>query len=363
MSEFDFKKQSGMMNRILFLFFVLSFLTTGLQAQDQHFTQFYAAPLTINPALTGAFDGKFRVATIYRDQWRSVLDNPYTTYAAALDLRFQVGKYRSNQKDAAAVGILFYTDKVPGIDFITNQISISGAFHKSLNQKNTQYLSLGIQGGIAQRNLTYEEVNFSDQFNGVDNYTDLTAEILPENNFAYADFAWGLNYAMSYDNKTSLFVGIGMYHFLTPNMSFYNTESEEVAIEANPLFIRYSGQIGFQFPLAKKIFMHPRAVFALQGPHLELNAGTNFRFVLGNYSNVALHVGSWVRPVQDEQENIFLDAVVGMVGIEYNNVLFGFSFDANLGELSNSRSGQGAFEVSIAYLGEYENETVLCPKF
>ena len=352
-----------MTNRLHLLVLILMISFTSLQAQDKHFTQFYAAPLTINPALTGAFDGRFRVATIYRDQWRSVLDNPYTTYAAALDLRFPVAKYRSNMKDAAGIGILFYTDKVPGIDFITNQISISGAFHKALNNKNTQFLSLGFQGGIAQRNLTYEDVSFSDQFNGVNNYSDLTGEVLPENNFAYADFAWGLNYTLSSSQRTALFIGLGMYHFHRPNMSFYDTESDDVSIEANPLFIRYSGQVGFQFPIAEKIYMHPRAVFALQGPHLEVNAGTNFRFVVGSYGNVAIHVGSWIRPVQDETENIFLDAVVGMVGLEYNNVLFGFSYDANLGDLTDNRQGQGAFEFSIAFLGNYDNETVLCPKF
>jgi hypothetical protein len=58
-----------------------------------------------------------------------------------------------------------------------------------------------------------------------------------------------------------------------------------------------------------------------------------------------------------------MDAVVGMIGLEYNNVLLGVSYDANFTDLSLNRQGQGALEISIAYLGEYENETVICPKF
>jgi hypothetical protein len=76
-------------------FFYFSFLltlllccwNTRLTAQDKHFTQFYAAPLALNPALTGALDGKYRVSTIYRDQWRKVLDEPIKTFAVGADLR------------------------------------------------------------------------------------------------------------------------------------------------------------------------------------------------------------------------------------------------------------------------------------
>ena len=85
--------------------------------------------------------------------------------------------------------------------------------------------------------------------------------------------------------------------------------------------------------------------------------------MLSEYANVALHLGGWVRPVRDELDEFGIDAVVAMIGVEYSNVLFGFSYDANLNDLTNSRQGQGAFEISVAYLGEYENDAVLCPKF
>lgn len=52
-----------------------------------------------------------------------------------------------------------------------------------------------------------------------------------------------------------------------------------------------------------------------------------------------------------------------MVGIEYNNFLLGVSYDTKLNAVGTARDKRGAFEVSIAYLGEYENETILCPKF
>ena len=40
--------------------------------QDPHFSQFFSSPLTLNPALTGKFDGVFRAAGNYRDQWPAI---------------------------------------------------------------------------------------------------------------------------------------------------------------------------------------------------------------------------------------------------------------------------------------------------
>ena len=335
---------------------------TLLQAQDPQFTQFFASPLTLNPALTGAFDGTYRVGAIYRDQWRNVLENPYQTYSTSVDLRFGINKYkRGRSNDFAAIGLLFFADKISALDFNTNQIALSAAYHKSLNARNTQFLTLGLQGSVNQRSINYEDLYFSDQFNGVDNYTDISGEELPANNFAFADFSVGLNYSVQPARNTGFFFGLAMHHFLSPPISFY--DPEEDGTPENKLFPKYSAQFSMQLPIGERVQILPRALAAVQGPHFVGNAGTNFRFLLSNNGGLALHLGSWLRPVWNENDVFGLDAVVGMVGLEYSNVLFGVSYDAHLTDLNNSRQGQGALEISIAYLGNYDNDTILCPKF
>ncbi|MBK6620626.1 MAG: PorP/SprF family type IX secretion system membrane protein [Saprospirales bacterium] len=348
------------MNRFLtlLLFFCSA---SALFAQDPQFSQFYGSPLTLNPALTGAFDGSYRVGIIYRDQWRKVLESPYQTYSAAVDLRFGIDQRRGKARDYAAIGLLFFADKVGGLDFSTNQISLNGAFHKSLNPRNSQYISIGIQGAISQRNLGYEDLYFSDQFNGVNSYGDPTGEDLPANNFAFADFSAGLNYSYAPKQKVGLFLGLAMHHFLSPSVSFYDPEIDETP--ENKLFSKYSAQFSLQLPLGERVQFIPRALAAIQGPHFVANGGASFRFQLSSSGGLALHLGSWLRPVWNEDNAFGLDAVVGMLGIEYSNVLFGVSYDAYLTDLTNARQGQGALEISIAYLGNYNNDSVLCPKF
>ena len=46
-------------------------------SQDLHFSQHYASPLHLNPAMTGVFDFDFkekdlRLSSIYRQQWRTI---------------------------------------------------------------------------------------------------------------------------------------------------------------------------------------------------------------------------------------------------------------------------------------------------
>jgi hypothetical protein len=73
------------MNKILTTLSLLLLFLSASRAQDQHFSQFYAAPLSLNPALTGAMEGSYRVGTVYRDQWRKVMEQPIRTFSFFAD--------------------------------------------------------------------------------------------------------------------------------------------------------------------------------------------------------------------------------------------------------------------------------------
>jgi len=350
------------MRKISTISFFLLFLVK-MQAQDRLFSQFYASPLTLNPALTGAFEGKYRVSSIYRDQWRQAMEQPFQTFSSALDLRWRMGRERARYQDHAAVGIMFFQDKAGAINFSTTQIAASLAYHKALDIHNTQFLSLGFQAGIVQRNVNFGNVTFEDQFNGTTSYSDPTQERLPENNFSFGDFSVGLNYAFSPKNsKYRLFIGGAMHHFNKPSVGFYYKTDSESGYPNSQLDPRYSAQVSAQIPVTKGITFLPRAIFDMQGDYLKLDAGGNFRLSLSDYRLVSLHLGAYARPVNDYDNNYRLDAVVALVGIEFNNVLIGTSYDIHIGNTTAGFS-RGTYEFSVAYLGEYEDDLILCPKF
>lgn len=343
-------------------FFLVFF--TALQGQDQHFTQFFAAPLTLNPALSGAFNGNYRLGVIYRDQGGAELQDPYLTFATAIDLRFRVANSKSSVvTDAFGAGITFYNDRVPNFDVSTNQMNIAGAYHKYLGKAGTQFLSAGFQVGIAQKNINYEDLTFDDQFDGNSGYTIPTEENLPENNFAYSDLAAGVNYAFLPTKGISVYAGFAVHHFNNPQVSFYFDKRDDVKLGDSELLTKYTGYLSLNIPIAESVQLHPRGLLYMQGEHLALNAGSNFRFLFNDVNGTALHLGGWARPVRYENDQIDLDAIIMMAGLEYNNFLLGLSYDMDMSGVNSASSRLGAFEISIVYLGNYENELILCPKF
>ncbi len=347
-----------------FFLFVTLFCCSELVAQDKHFTQYFAVPTLTNPALAGAFQGRYRMGIVRRDQWRQTLETPYVTFAGGVDVRFDTN-HKKAVSDAVGVGLSFFNDKVDDSGFRTTQMALAGAFHKALDDSGVHYLTIGGQMAINQRSVNYENLTFEDQYNGTSGYTLPTGEDLPENNFSFFDMALGINYTFSPSHRTTFYIGGAMHHLLEPNVSFLaaNPDTEIAIPEENKLYRKYTGLFAARFPLNDQLFLIPRALIQIQGPHIEINAGSNVRIAMGDYTPFALHVGGWARPVKNADNSFSLDAVVAMVGIEFDNLLFGFSYDLNLGDLSLGGPNRSSFELSVAYLGNFENEEILCPKF
>ena len=122
---------------------ILSLALTQVKAQDIHFSQFFAAPMFINPAKTGFFDGNYRMTAIYRNQWRSVTV-PYQTISGTLDFSIPTG---FNKKDMFGIGMISYSDRAGDSHFTTNYFEGSIAYNKALDRWGKSYLGFGMQTG------------------------------------------------------------------------------------------------------------------------------------------------------------------------------------------------------------------------
>lgn len=350
-----------------FPFLILTFLlcATGLSAQDYHFSQFFAAPLTLNPALTGAFSGTYRVAISQRSQWGQTLETPFSTTAFSADFKYYVNPKKRRYKDAFGVGVLFASDRLAEFNYSVNQIMVGGAFHKALDPNTNQTLSLGFQFGVVQRNVSYDQLTFEDSFDGTSVFVDgASLEELPANNYAFGDFQLGLNYAYAPKDGVAVYVGAAIHHFNQPEQSFFAEVTRGTNVEVTQtLYRRYSGYINLRLPIGRDVALSPRIYAYSQGPHLVTSAGSNLRFLLDDSNGAALHLGAYVRGVGNDS-GYGIDSAVGMFGVEYDSFLVGLSYDSGLNGLQTNRRHQGAFEINIAYLGKTnDDEAVPCPKF
>jgi type IX secretion system PorP/SprF family membrane protein len=327
-------------------------------AQDKHFSQFYAAPHLLNPAIAGLFEGRYRGMINYRSQWANLSDEPFTTTGAAVDGNFKLSK-RSQYPDKLGVGVMIFSDKVGEQSYSTDQISFSGALHKALDYAGKKMLTAGYQVSIVQKGINYNQITFQDQFNGLNGYTLSTQEKLPINNITFADMAIGIFYSMEMNSKLSLHVGGSLSHVNSPDASFY--ENPDIAPDNIPLKSTIQG--GARYSISKKYDFEPRIIILRQGVHTEIDAGANLRIGLDDYASQNLYLGLYLRPVGDISGELTLDAIIPMLAYRYENVQVGLSYDINMSTLSSVTAGHGGFELSASFIGSYENDNIICPQF
>lgn len=217
---------------------------------------------------------------------------------------------------------------------------------------------------MIQKSINYEDLFFQDQFNSINDFNLPTGELLPANNFALIDFSVGLNYSIAPSKGKQFFAGLSYAHITTPNISFYKVDESPnpTLVRESALFAKLTGYAGLSISTNERMEVQPRALFLAQGPHTEVNVGTNFKYKLDDYGDKYFHFGPWIRTVNNES-GFGLESIVASVGIELKNILIGLSYDHNLGDLISDRKGLNALEISITFLGEVDNDDGICPTF
>jgi len=115
---------------IFFSCIVSNICLVDVQAQDIHFSQFYASPLTLNPAMTGNLNGSYRLTAIYRNQYASI-PAPYNTFAVSGDMSVLRGMLKG---DHAGIGIVAYNDVAGDGNLSNTSVLLSAAYHKSIKK-------------------------------------------------------------------------------------------------------------------------------------------------------------------------------------------------------------------------------------
>lgn len=330
-------------------------------AQDKLFTQAFAHPLDLNPAFAGAVDGRYRVTIAYRDQWQSFIESQFTTMGVYGDVKLVIN---DQSDDYFGGGFSLITDRTALYNVNQNIISLFGSYHKALNADRRRYLSAGFSFGVAQRNINYENIYFNDQFNGLDQYSLTTSEILPSNNFAYMDIGLGVTYSSYLSKYSSMSFGLAVDHLPKSSISFYNHSiDQDIEYPDSKIDRKWTTFLSMELASNESVSVLPRFIWQVEGPHQMLAAAAVVKFDITNYDTQALHFGGGVRFNQTASSPFSTSAFYLMTAYEVEGLLIGLSHDITTSNLSALSPGRGAFELSISYTGMYDNEESMCPTF
>ena len=259
-----------MYRRIISVFITIGAICCILSdviAQDTQYSQFYAAPLYLNPALTGASE-LTRVGVNYRNQWPG-LDYSFNSYSAYID--HYIFDYNSG------VGLIFNGSQESLANLSTNEIGLSYAYRLQLSENN--FFRIGGMVSFMQRDALFSDLVFGSQIdiiNGtIGGITDELNGIPIDSRYSFFDYSVG---GMFYSKK--IWLGVSAHHLSEPNTSF-------VEDQISKLPMKLSAQGGIKFDLGggpRNYFTHAYAErsvsfafnYKQQDPFNQLDVGAQF---------------------------------------------------------------------------------------
>ncbi|MBW8683790.1 PorP/SprF family type IX secretion system membrane protein [Chitinophaga rhizophila] len=334
------------MRNILSIILVLPFLIfTGNTAKaqtDPHFSQYYVYPSWLNPALTGAFDGQYRIGAIYRNQWGNISD-PFTTYGVAADFttekQFNFGASVLNQR--AGDGGYNYTTAYGSASYTGVRFGAAG----------NHRVVFGLQFGLIQRKFDASKLTFGDQWNPITGYNPGTPSADGFSRTAATSFDAGagvLYYDAAPGKAYNIFGGFSVAHLTRPTDQFSVTGDARFPM-------RFTGHAGVKLAVTDAISITPNILYLRQGNAEEKMAGAYGQLFVNPTTDVLLGVNYR-----------FKDAVSTHAGFTYRSFTLGVSYDINTSELSKMARGSNSFELSLTFIGRklFRSQEVefVCPR-
>lgn len=308
---------------------ILCFLWGWGHAQDPVFSQFYAAPLHLNPAFAGVTEAP-RITLNYRNQYPG-FPNAYITYAATYE--------QSIEGLNSGIGLLVMADAAGDGVYKTNRFS--AVYGYRLQAADNFFIKFGVEAGLIQTVIDWNRLVFGDQLDPLTGAVDgsgnpnLSEEQQPEQlNKSVFDVSAGI---LLYSGP--FYGGFSVKHLNTPDESLLNPNSNL----NKGLPLRSTIHLGAEFNLnggnnrRTSAFISPNVMFIKQGPFGQFNVGAYAGFS-------RFYGGLWYRHTLSNP-----DAAIFLLGFREGILRIGYSFDLTLSELASAPGGTGGtHEVSLS---------------
>ncbi len=322
---------------------------SSLHAQDLHFSQFFNSPLTTNPANTGFIpDADFRIGVNYRNQWNSILNNPYKTMSAWADAQLFRDKLENGW---LGVGGVVISDVAGSGGLRSDKFYGSVAYHQMLGLSSL--VSAGFNLGYASKRIDPTNLKFPDQFNGkfFDGAISPGVEFTTTN-VSYFDMQAGMNYAYFPTENVYINAGYSIQHVNKPKESFFGDDTE-----AGKIPIRHIGFLNALLKVNPRVIINPNIYFTTQAKAVSFMGGMKANYNLSEFGEKQLIFGLYYRNK---------DAAIPVAGFETNNLSLTFTYDATVSSLKDYNNYRGALEFSVVKKGFYpthDSRQTMCPSF
>ncbi|MDG2448306.1 MAG: PorP/SprF family type IX secretion system membrane protein [Saprospiraceae bacterium] len=289
-------------------------------SQDANFVQFERAPLVLNPALAGSFEGTHRLQVHHRNQWESIYKTSLFSYDS---------KVEPSSSEIIGIGFSGKRDRAGASNFTIDKIQILASYNKRYNTDTDIYHSLGagMSVGIANRHFDISDLRWPSQGSG---RPFLVSSV------HYFDMSGGLLWKTVWKDKTSLKIGVAVDHVNKPNVSFF----ENVERLHRRVVIHGSGELS----LGSYISILPAFMYTKQGPHNLFLLGSSAKWYSQNESilqSVQFDIWMGNNKNLDGRQNTSSYVVSTAMQLDKLEVSFSYDFKTTI--------GFKAYEIGVGY--------------
>jgi type IX secretion system PorP/SprF family membrane protein len=328
------------------IFSILTLLISVLfgYAQEGQFSQYYAAPTILNPAVIGTMPNvAFNIN--YKRGGNPTSEAFIELSQFTFSYPFKSENERNHQVGAAGLTVFTERRGFEGI-YLSRKVMLSGTYAIKLSDIYNEEIIFGLQGGVVEHKLNNSNLTWQSQYNqfiGFDG--SLPSEPIDSNPIFYPTFNFGIIYVLFNNEELdlrnrSLIAGISVDNLNRADISFSNLESAN-----KTLLWKAFGSI--LYPLNERWSISPSTYILNSQGIWQVNAGTYLTtLVSGNTTDrdLTLQFGGWYR---------FTDSFIALIGLGLNDYRVGFSMDFNsqsslIAENLRNNSSISTYEVSIS---------------
>lgn len=324
-----------MKNKIILIAAAIFFLPFGKGwgggyfAQDVRFTQQFANPLRLNPALMGS-NNDLRAILNYRSQWGSINKGFSTSSVSVLYpvfLKPELWK-QNNGKSKLDIGLNVISDQAGAFNTMDALLSLG----YGLRVAPAHFLSMALSGGFVQKSLDASNQTFDEQYVlGTYSAQNPSGEAVLNQQASYLDIGFGTMWNYFPENeKINAYAGISGFHLNQPNQTFSGGNST--------LSSRFSYQAGIKILGNDKANFIPNIIVNTQNGASQLMIGMLTDYKLGESGKIVL--GMWYREK---------DAIAFQIGYEHKSFIFGYSYDFGHSEITKAIGRLSTHEIALAY--------------
>lgn len=314
-------------------------VTINSYAQDPEFSQFYANPIYLNPALAGA-NGCPRLNLNYRNQWANI-SGAYVTNTVSYD-QF-VNRLHG--------GIAFMiTNDMAGKNTINwTTINLIYSYHLRITRKFS--VLFGAQATWNQKFLDWRKLTFGDQIDPYRGFIYPTGDL--PSALINSSSTWST--AGFFDVSAGI-VGHSDHFYFGFAAKHLNTPNESVKLGSSLLPMRFTGHVGATIPIGMNskyenyTTISPNFIYTYQHGAMQFNTGVYLK-------HGVFTTGLWWREG---------DAFLLSFGLDMEEFRFGYSYDITISSLTNASGGSHELSLGFNFACKEKPKRfrmVVCPSF